>query len=63
MYQQIKHFFFLSSVIVALSSFAYSAVYEENFENDSIRQSGGIGVWTKADAVTSFDDFTVKGRE
>jgi len=23
-------------------------------------KAGGVGLWTKADAVTSFDDFTVK---
>ncbi len=28
--------------------------------DDSIQQSGGVGLWTKADAKTSFDDFVVK---
>ena len=32
-------------------------------DNDAIQQSGGVGVWTKADAATSFDDFIVKGKE
>ncbi|BAF71914.1 hypothetical protein [Sulfurovum sp. NBC37-1] len=31
-----------------------------NCDNDIIKKSGGVGVWTKADAATSFDDFTVK---
>jgi len=29
-------------------------------DNDVIKKSGGVGVWTKADAATSFDDFIVK---
>lgn len=28
--------------------------------DDFLMKSGGVGVWTKADAVTSFDDFSVK---
>ncbi len=28
-------------------------------EDDTIQKSGGVGVWTKADAATSFDDFQV----
>ena len=28
-------------------------------ENRRLMQSGGVGVWTKADALTSFDDLTV----
>ena len=28
-------------------------------ENDSCKKSGGTGLWTKADAATSFDDFDV----
>ncbi len=28
--------------------------------NDLFTTSGGVGLWTKADAVTSFDDFSVK---
>ncbi|WP_154806479.1 family 16 glycoside hydrolase [Sulfurovum lithotrophicum] len=31
-----------------------------SYDNDAIKKSGGVGVWTKADAATSFDDFTVK---
>ena len=31
-------------------------------EDGRIGQSGGAGVWTKADAATSFDDFVLKGR-
>ncbi len=27
--------------------------------NDLFAKAGGVGLWTKADAVTSFDDFTV----
>jgi len=29
-------------------------------ENESSKKSGGVGVWTKADAATSFDDFHVR---
>jgi hypothetical protein len=29
-------------------------------ENDLFTKAGGVGLWTKADAVTSFDDFSVK---
>ncbi len=29
-------------------------------KNDLFRNPGGVGLWTKADAATSFDDFTVK---
>ncbi len=32
-------------------------------KDNLITQSGGVGVWTKADAATSFDDFVVKARE
>ncbi len=28
--------------------------------DDVFRDAGGVGLWTKADAVTSFDDFTVR---
>ncbi len=28
-------------------------------KNSSIQKSGGVGLWTKADAATSFDDFAV----
>ncbi len=28
--------------------------------NDLFKEAGGVGLWTKADAVTSFDDFTVR---
>lgn len=28
--------------------------------DDLFKKPGGVGVWTKADAVTSFDDFTVR---
>jgi hypothetical protein len=28
--------------------------------NDQLKRSGGVGLWTKADAATSFDDFTVR---
>ena len=28
--------------------------------DDRFRNAGGVGLWTKADAVTSFDDFTVR---
>jgi len=28
--------------------------------DDLFQNAGGVGVWTKADAVTSFDDFTVR---
>ncbi len=30
-----------------------------NFKNNTIRQSGGVGLWTKSDAATSFDNFEV----
>jgi len=29
-------------------------------DDDTFRESGGVGLWTKADAVTSFDDFSVE---
>ena len=29
------------------------------YEDDTFPESGGVGLWTKADAVTYFDDFTV----
>ncbi len=29
-------------------------------ENESCKKSGGVGLWTKADAATSFDDFRVE---
>jgi hypothetical protein len=29
-------------------------------EDNRLRKSGGVGLWTKADAATSFDDFSVK---
>lgn len=28
--------------------------------DDTFPEAGGVGLWTKADAVTSFDDFTVR---
>lgn len=28
--------------------------------NDMFTQEGSVGLWTKADAVTSFDDLSVK---
>jgi len=28
--------------------------------NDLFTKPGGVGLWTKADAVTSFDDFSVR---
>ncbi len=31
--------------------------------DNTITQGGGVGVWTKADAATSFDDFTVKEKD
>ena len=32
----------------------------ENFdaEDDTFKEAGAVGVWTKADSVTLFDDFT-----
>ena len=30
--------------------------------NDVFPRAGGVGLWTKADAVSSFDDFSVKAR-
>ena len=29
-------------------------------DDDTFEESGGVGLWTKADAATSFDDFTVE---
>ena len=29
-------------------------------DDDTFTDAGGVGLWTKADAVTSFDDFTVQ---
>jgi hypothetical protein len=31
--------------------------------NDLFKKTGGVGLWTKADSVTSFDDFLVKSLE
>ena len=31
-----------------------------SFTDNQLPQSGGVGVWTKSDAATSFDDFSVK---
>jgi hypothetical protein len=31
-----------------------------NGKNNLFKKSGGVGLWTKADAVTSFDDFSVR---
>jgi hypothetical protein len=31
-------------------------------DNSSITKSGGVGLWTKADAATSFDNFKVENR-
>ena len=31
-------------------------------EDKTITQPGGVGVWTKADSVTRFDDFAYGGR-
>ena len=35
-------------------------VYIEQ-EDDHITGSGAVGLWTKADSVTAFDDFTYSG--
>lgn len=32
-------------------------------KDDALKQSGKVGLWTKADAVTAFDDFVVKSAE
>ena len=32
------------------------------WDDDTFKQPGRIGVWTKADSVTLFDDFTFGGR-
>jgi hypothetical protein len=31
-------------------------------ENDQIAGAGAVGVWTKADSVTAFDDFSYGGQ-
>ena len=31
-------------------------------ENDQITGAGAVGVWTKADSVTAFDDFSYGGQ-
>jgi len=31
-------------------------------EDDALPQAGGVGVWTKADAVTSFDELSIDGQ-
>jgi hypothetical protein len=33
-----------------------------DLEDDHIAGSGAVGVWTKADSVTSFDDFSWGGK-
>jgi len=45
--------FVAKSVRVALDGKVYIEV-----EDDRISGSGAVGVWTKADSVTAFDDFT-----
>jgi hypothetical protein len=32
-------------------------------EDDTFKEAGAVGVWTKADSVTSFDDFTFGAKE
>jgi hypothetical protein len=32
------------------------------FEDSSFGQAGRLGLWTKADSVTAFDDFAWGGR-
>jgi len=32
------------------------------WDDDTFQNAGAVGVWTKADSVTSFDDFTFKGK-
>lgn len=32
-------------------------------EDDTFREAGRVGLWTKADSVTSFDDFAVTGMD
>ena len=31
-------------------------------EEDTVREAGAVGVWTKADSVTLFDDFCFETR-
>jgi len=31
-------------------------------EDDSVSEAGAVGLWTKADSVTLFDDFTWGGK-
>jgi len=31
-----------------------------NYEDTQLQKSGGVGVWTKADALTSFDDLNIQ---
>jgi hypothetical protein len=31
-------------------------------EDTTFRDAGGVGVWTKADSVTLFDDFTYENK-
>jgi hypothetical protein len=31
-------------------------------KDDAFQKAGKVGLWTKADAQTSFDDFRVKGK-
>jgi 3-keto-disaccharide hydrolase len=32
------------------------------WNDDTFKEAGKIGVWTKADSVTAFDDFTYAGK-
>jgi hypothetical protein len=32
-------------------------------EDDTFREAGWVGLWTKADSVTRFDDFRVRARK
>ncbi len=43
-----------------ISGFLNGKKYLE-VENSTFSEAGGIGLWTKADAATSFDDFSVHG--
>ena len=31
--------------------------------DDTFKEAGKVGLWTKADSVIEFDDFTVEGRD
>jgi hypothetical protein len=53
------------SVVVLGPKFTVALNGEHLFdvEDETFREAGRVGLWTKADSVTSFDDFTITGSD